>query len=296
MKKISVVISTYNEEENIARAIKSVLWADEVIVCDMYSADKTVEIAKNLGARVIYHKYLRYVEPARNFSIKEASNLWVLILDADEEIPEGLKEKLLNLPDEIDYLEIPRKNLIFGKWMKASGWWPDYNIRFFKKGKVIWGDKIHSKPQAEGNKEALEAVEQLSITHHNYSSISQYLQRLDRYTDIQAQELGDDHKFKWQDLLLGPFNEFLSRFFARRGFEDGIHGLAVSLLQSFSFLVVYLKLWELQKFKEEEIQLSKVREVITKSGHDLRYWFNYYSLSQNKLMRVIQKVKRKIYE
>lgn len=296
MKKISVVISTHNEEENISRAIKSVLWADEIVVCDMYSADKTVEIAKKLGARVIYHKYLRFVEPARNFSIAEASNPWVLILDADEEIAESLKEKLMSLPEDVDYLEIPRKNLIFGKWMKASGWWPDYNIRFFKKGKVVWEEKIHSKPQAEGNKETLEAVEQLSITHHNYNSISQYLQRLDRYTDIQAQELKEDHKFKWQDLLLGPFNEFLSRFFARRGFEDGIHGLAVSLLQSFSFLVTYLKVWEFQKFEEEEIQLSKVREITSQSGHDLKYWFNHSSLSENKLIRIIQKVKGRLYE
>src|SRR3989344_2370341 len=97
INKISVVINTLNEEKNIERVIKSTSWADEIIVCDMYSTDRTVEFARKSGAKIVFHKKLNYVEPARNFAISKASNEWVLILDSDEEIPSTLSEKLIRI-------------------------------------------------------------------------------------------------------------------------------------------------------------------------------------------------------
>lgn len=277
VNQISVVINTFNEEKNIKRAIESVAWADEIIVCDMYSADKTVEIAKKLGAKVVFHKKLSYVEPARNFAISKASNDWVLILDPDEEVSGSLKDRLVEIAykmDNINYVKIPRKSLIFGKWMQASMWWPDLNIRFFKKGKVIWGDKIHRPPEALGEGLDLPAEEKLSIIHHNYQTIGQFIERMNRYTDIQAKELQEEgYKFSWKDLLQKPLNEFLSRFFANKGYQDGLHGLALSILQAFSFLVVYLKVWEKLKFKEQEIDLSELKSEVKISGKAIEYWF-----------------------
>lgn len=275
--KISVVINTLNEEENIIRAIKSVRWADEIIVCDMHSDDRTVEIAKKMGAKAIFHKRVGYVEPARNFAISKSTGDWILILDADEEIEKTLVERLQEIAGkmkQIDYVRLPRKNLIFGRFMKASMWWPDYNIRFFRKGKVKWLDKIHRPPEVFGEGLDLPADEKYAIVHYNYESISQFLKRMDRYTSIQAQELREEgYKFNWQDLFEKPLNEFLSRYFANYGYKDGLHGLALSFLQAFSFLVLYLKLWESNKFEEQDLDLEELKNQKDKSAEAIDYWF-----------------------
>ena len=198
-QKISVVVNTINEGKDITRALRSVTWVDEIVVCDMGSTDGTVKIAKNLGARIIIHPFVNYVEPARNFAISKALGEWILILDPDEEIPNSLAEKLREMVDQPkswDFVEIPRKNIIFGRWMKGSGWWPDYNIRFFKKGSVKWGDKIHRPPETFGRGLQLPSEEGYAIVHHHYGSVSQFLERMDRYTNIQAKELRESgYKF-----------------------------------------------------------------------------------------------------
>lgn len=293
-KKISVVINTLNEEEKIARAIKSVSWADEVIVVDMRSEDKTIEVATRLGVKVFSTERSSYVEPARNFAVSKASHDWVLVLDPDEEVGKELAERLQELvASEIvsDYVRVPRKNLIFSKWMKATGWWPDYNIRFFKKGSVEWSNKIHIPPKTKGQGLDLPAEEKYAIIHHHYTSLSQYLQRLDRYTTIQAKELLDDgYKFSWADLIHKPLSEFLSRYFAQKGYEDGLHGLVMSLLQSFSFLIVYLKVWEQEKFKEQDLSMKKLKGEVEKSRKELDYWFKYVNLSRNPFKKFVQKI------
>lgn len=295
---ISVVINTLNDGKNIKRAVDSVKWADEILVCDMHSDDKTVEVAKKLGAKVISIKKAQFVELVRNQEISKASGEWILILDPDEEIPESLAGRLKDIAaraSQIDFVEIPRKNIIFGKWMRASMWWPDYNVRFFKKGKVKWSDKIHRGPEASGEGMKLDPQEQYAILHHHYDSISQFLKRMNRYTDVQAKELADGGvKFHWSDLIQKPLGEFLGRFFANRGFEDGLHGLALSLLQGFSHLIVYLKLWEMEKFTEEEISLSDLKLQSAKGGQQLKYWFKYGNLSKNPFKRFIQRAKNKV--
>lgn len=298
VSQISVVINTINEEVNIKRAINSVNWADEILVCDMHSEDKTVEIAKSLGAKVIYHDRLSFVEPARNFAISKTSNQWVLILDPDEEVSEGLKQELIKIVSKgssVDYVRIPRKNIIFGKWIKASMWWPDLNIRLFKKGSVKWSDKIHMSPKTSGTGMDLVADEYLAILHYHYDSLSSYLERMIRYTHIQATELkSEGYIFDYADLIKKPLSEFLSRFFVNRGFEDGIHGLALSLLQAFSFLVLYLRVWEMEKFRAGIVDLATLKELGKKSGDEIDYWFKYCNLSKNLFKRLVQKVKNKL--
>lgn len=298
MSKISVVINTLNQEANIERAIKSVKWTDEIVICDMYSDDKTVDIAKKLGAKIYFHKKKEYVEPARNFAISKASNDWVLILDPDEEISQTLGERLrqiTSLMKQIDYVRIPRKNIIFGKWVKASQWWPDYNIRLFKKDKVKWGDKIHRPPQAFGVGLDLEAEEKWAIIHHHYESVSQFLERMIRYTKIQAAELKKDgYIFDIKDLIKKPLSEFLSRFFANRGFEDGLHGLILSMLQAFSQFVVYVRLWESDGFKTQELEIKQLKELSQDSGKEIDYWFKYGNLSKNTFKRFFQKLGNRI--
>lgn len=293
-QSISVVINTFNEEKSISKAIKSVSWADEIIVCDMHSEDNTVQVAKKLGAKIIFHKRVNFVEPARNFAISKTSHPWILILDSDEEISKGLTKRLkemLSKPIVSDFVEIPRKNIIFNKWIKAASWWPDYQIRFFKKDAVVWNDQIHSRPETHGIGLTLPAEEDLTILHNNYQSISQFIDRLNRYTSIEAMQLKDQgYVFEWTDLIQKPFNEFLSRFFANQGYKEGLHGLALSFLQAFSFLIVYLKLWESLKFNEQELKIKDIEAEHTKSVKQLDYWLKQIKGQNSFFKKFMKKV------
>ena len=276
MGKISVVINTLNEEKNLAKALASVKgFADEVVVVDMKSDDNTQEIAKKVGARVYEHKRTGYVEPARNFALRQAQGKLILILDADEILPEKLAKKLKEIAKapSADYYRIPRKNIIFGKWIRHSRWWPDYNIRFFKKGFVSWREVIHSVPETKGRGLDLEADERNAIIHYNYFSINQFVERLNRYTELHSKlKIKDGYKFDWSDLIKKPTSEFLSRYFQGEGYKDGLHGFALAGLQAFSEFVMYLKVWEKQKFEEVEVKADDVIAEIKELESDLHYW------------------------
>lgn len=286
MVKISVVINTWNEEKNLPRALASIRgFADEIVVVDMESTDATVEIAKKAGAKVYSHKPTGYVEPARNYAINKATGDWILVLDADEELPAGLSKKLRDLAEKpqpkagrpLDetaaFYRLPRKNLIFGQWIRHSRWWPDYNIRFFKKGSVFWSEIIHRVPETHGRGKDLPGQESFAIVHHEYESISQYISRMDRYTNIQAINLvKEGYEFSWRDLLSKPTGEFLSRFFFGEAYKDGVHGLALSLLQAFSEISIYLKVWELEKFKTISLDSPEIENEFSKIEYELNHW------------------------
>lgn len=276
MSRLSVVINTYNEEDNLTRVLSSIKdLADEVVVVDMESTDSTVEVAKKLGARVFEHKKENYVELLRNFSVSKASNPWILILDTDEEVSNSLAKKIKQAikNNEFDYFRIPRKNIIFGKWLRHSRWWPDYNIRLFKKGFVSWNEVIHAVPMTQGVGADFEIKEEFAIKHNHYESLEQYIERMNRYTSAQAGlKVKDGYKFSWKDTITKPTNEFLSRYFFGEGYKDGLHGLALSLLQSFSELAIYLKIWQSEKFKENNIDVSDIISVMRNEEKDLHYW------------------------
>ncbi|OGM21741.1 hypothetical protein A2714_05585 [Candidatus Woesebacteria bacterium RIFCSPHIGHO2_01_FULL_38_9] len=276
MGTISVVINTLNEEKNLPRALSSIKnFADEIVVVDMKSEDKTQFMAKEYGAKVYEHDRVGYVEPARNFAISKATSDWIFILDSDEEVPLTLKNELKKIVAHPtgDYFRIPRKNIIFGKWIKHSRWWPDYNIRFFKKGSVSWSEIIHSVPVTSGVGIDLEPKEEIAITHYNYESIEQYLERLNRYTTLHAKlRLRDGYTFDWKDIIEKPTNEFLSRYFHGEGYKDGLHGLALSGLQAFSEFILYLKIWQMSKFPESRIGIEDVVSKMKESESDLHFW------------------------
>ncbi|MEK7550248.1 MAG: glycosyltransferase family 2 protein [Patescibacteria group bacterium] len=276
MSKISVVINTFNEAINLPRAIASIKsLADEIVVCDMQSTDNTVEIAKKLGAKVYTHKYMSYVEPSRNFAISKANGDWIFVLDADEELPNSLISRLKKFVKNptADYYRISRKNIIFGKWIKHSRWWPDYNIRLFRKGFVSWDEEIHSVPKTTGKGMDLPDKENFAIIHHNYSSIGDYLERMLRYSDIQSKDLmKNGYVFSWNDLIRKPLGEFLSRFFVGEGYKDKIHGLVLSSLQAFSEFVLYLRIWEKQGFKDENISNNDFSKEFERVIKEFKWW------------------------
>jgi len=298
---ISAVVNTRNEEKNIEDCLKALHFADEIVVVDMESMDATKQIAKGFTDKVFDHKMVGYVEPARNFAISKAIGDWILIVDADERIPKSLARKLIEITQEgdVDFVRIPRKNLIFGQWAQHSRWWPDYNIRFFKKDTVEWQNEIHSIPVTTGIGINLDADESLAIEHHHYNTIDEYFERAFRYSTQQAKELiGSGYKFDAKDLITKPIGEFISRFFAGDGYKDGLHGLILAFLQMFSVMLIYLKIWQHEGHEPKKAGFFTPiwQNLFLEKFKELRYWYLTVLIQSQpqKVKRFLLKLKRKL--
>lgn len=250
---ISAAIVTFNEDKKLEKCLASIKgFADEIIVVDLGSLDKTKEVCKSAGVRLIEHEFVSIVEPVRNFAISNTKGEWVLILDPDEQISDQLKQRLKEIISEDKFVavNIPRKNIFFDKWIARSNWWPDRHIRFFKKGHIVWEDRIHSYPKVVGKILSLPAQENLAISHFGYDSLSQFLDRQNRYSQIDAQqryELGD--RFSWKSFFWMPTREFLVRYIKHQGFLDGYLGFCLTYFMMIYQLMIRIKLWELEKQK-----------------------------------------------
>lgn len=274
---LSVVIVAWNEEKNLPRVVASVKdLADEiVVVVDKSSLDKTAQVAKKLGCKVFYHEHTGIVEPIRSFAVSKAKNEWILLLDADEEVTEELASQIRDITKEssVDFVRIPRKNIIFGKWIKSDHWWPDYVYRLFKKDALTWDNAIHSVPFTRGAGLDLPADEQYGLIHHHYSTIFEYVEQINRYTEFQKKlVLEKGYRFVVSDLITKPMDEFIRQYFARHGYRDGIHGLALSLLQAFSELVLYLKLWQDGGFLAEVVKPESIVKMTNDKMVEYRWW------------------------
>jgi glycosyltransferase involved in cell wall biosynthesis len=294
--KISAVINTLNEEHNLAKCLDSLSFCDEIIVVDMMSDDGTKAVAKKYTSKVFDHKRTGYVEPARNFAISKASNEYILIVDADEAISKTLAKKLLTLAesDFRGYAFVPRDNIIFGGSVRHAGWWPDYNIRFFRSGHVKWDDKIHSVPVTKGESVTLDPDPSMAIVHHNYPSLSSYIQRLDRYTTIQAKEL-QDQKLHLSMFVSKPWAEFLRRYFAMEGYKDGIRGLILCVLQAFSEFVVVTKIWELKDYPKIDVNQKDIDQVLSNAAIEYKWWSIERQIKNSSAISgLFLKIKRKL--
>ncbi len=186
MNKISVIIITKDEEKNISDCLKSVEWADEIIIVDSESSDKTIELAKKFTEKIFIRKWEGYV-PQKKYALGLASNDWVLSLDADERITEALKNEILNLsPDNVSGYRIRRKNFLLKKEITSCGWEKDYQLRLFKKDKTSFSDRlVHEKFIVEGEVKTLSNP----MLHYTFSSFTDYLNKINYYTSLKAQEL-----------------------------------------------------------------------------------------------------------
>ncbi len=301
--KISAVITITASDDftHFEDCLLSLGFVDEIIIIDNASTAKSLALAKKYTDKIFPHKFSNYVEPIRNFGISKANGHWILILDPDEIIPKTLATKLIEIADsdQAEFVRLPRKNIVFNQWLKYSRWWPDYNIRFFKKGSVTWQDAIHSIPVTSGRDINLEPEVELSLLHNHYTNIDDYLTRLIRYTNEQAKELlASGYKFNPKDAIQKPASEFLSRFFAGEGYKDGFHGLVMALLQAFSFLIVYLKVWQAEGFPAEKniITDRSWQKIFISKYHELLYWFFTVKihLTNKKTFKLWYKIKRKI--
>ena len=247
MNKISVIVITKDEEKNISDCLKSVEWADEIIVIDAESNDKTVELVKTFTDKVYIKKWEGYV-PQKKYALSLASNGWVLSVDADERITPELKNEILNLsPNEFVGYRIRRKNFLLNKEITSCGWGNDYQLRLFKKDKTNLTDRlVHEGFIVDGKIAKLENP----MLHYTFSSFSEYFNKINYYTSLKAEELvKQKRKIGGWTIFSHTFSAFFLFFINKRGFKDGVYGLIISLLHSVSTMLNYIKLWELQNRK-----------------------------------------------
>lgn len=283
MKKISVAIATRNEEQNIVDCLESVKWVDEIIIFDQQSIDATVRLAKKYTKYVSVVEYDPMFHKTKQMAIDKATGDWIISLDADERITPQLKSEIihtLDIPNAFDGFKIPRKSFIFGKWMEHTGWYPDYQVKLFKKGKGKYPCKtVHELIEIEGDIGTLKN----DLLHIHYTSLTQFIERLNRYTTNDANYLfASNEKITWEDAIRFPVEEFLRRYFLWRGYKDGLHGLVLSLLQALSRAVVFAKLWEKEKFWEKNILTDDLSKVISKELKQGNYWMNTYRIDEEK--------------
>lgn len=297
--KISVVISAYNEERQINDCLMSAKKiADEIIFIDNQSTDATAELAKKYTKK-IFKKVNDpiMIDKNKNFGFSKASGDWIFSLDADERVSDMLASEIRKAVQNTKTMgfEIPRKNIIFGKWIQNSIWWPDYNLRLFKNGLGRFPlNKVHEKIKINGEVSRLKNP----ILHYNYQTISQFLKKLDNYTESEAIDfIRINKEVKWYEILRWPVSDFLKTFFSQRGYRDGMHGLALSMLQAFYQLVVFLKVWEKKENYKDISPKAFLKEVVcelSKISKDTRYWV-YEALSkENPKMKIIYKIKKRL--
>lgn len=255
---VSVLVHTLNEEKNIKNCLETVKWADEIIIIDMYSDDKTIEIASEYTDKIFYHERMGYADPARQFGLEKASNHWILIVDADELVPLKLKEKLENIIEEDlgDIVSVPHNNYFFGKLMKFTGWGPlqDTHHRFFKKEYVLISDQIHSTFTEREDARIYEITdEKEGFIHFNYIDMEHFLEKLNRYTTIEAKALFEANKeIKFKSVVNQMFSEFRKRYFTLQGRKDGYRGFSLSFLMSLYRLMIYTKLKLMKEYNSNK--------------------------------------------
>jgi glycosyltransferase involved in cell wall biosynthesis len=252
--RISVVINTLNEEGNLPYALRSVhTWADEIIVVDMHSEDRTIDIAQEYGATVYFHDRIPAFDGARVFAVSQATGDWVFLLDADEIIPQPLSQKLtqIALDDAADVVVISRLNYLLGGPLGNTGWGPyqDKHPRFFKKDKIDLNPRIHAfiRPAHGARVLTLSHQERMLFHHFNYVDCAQFLEKLNRYTSIEAQQAFErNENVGYAKAIFSTAAEFVTRYFRNRGYRDGWRGLYLSGFMAMYRWATYAKLQELR--------------------------------------------------
>jgi glycosyltransferase involved in cell wall biosynthesis len=245
MNKISAVVIAKNEEANISDCLQSVSWADEIILVDAESVDDTVKLAKNFTSNVFIHKWEGYAKQ-KEFAFSKVANEWILNIDADERVSQGLKEEILNLKEnDIDGYYLRRENYFLKKHIKSCGWDNDYQLRLVRKSKTKLTNRlVHEGAIVDGKTARLNN----RLIHYTFTSIEKTVAKINNYSSLRAQELANTNKQTGGFVIISHgFAAFFKFYFMLRGFKDGVHGLIISLFHSITTSLVYMKLWEIRR-------------------------------------------------
>lgn len=251
MEKLSVTIITLNEERNIRDALESVKWADEILVVDSGSADRTVEICKEYTDRVFYNQWPGHIVQ-KNLAIDKASHQWILSIDADERVTPELAAEIKDVlkGPKAEAYSVPRHVFYLGRWINHSGWYPDRKIRLFRRDKGRWGGiDPHDTVIVEGDVKPLNG----DLIHYSFRDIAHHINTMNSFTTIASKEYVKLGKgFRLMDILFRPVFMFLKSYVLKQGFRDGLPGLVIGVAAAYHVFIKYAKLWELSKIKSLE--------------------------------------------
>jgi glycosyltransferase involved in cell wall biosynthesis len=252
--EISAVLIARNEEHNIEEALRSLVGvADEIVVVDSHSTDRTVRIARKYTDRVIERTWTNYADQ-KNFADEQARHLWILSLDSDERLSPRLRREILALkagiPDCAGF-SMPRRVFYLGRWIRHSGWYPDRRIRLFRRDAARWeGSFVHESLVLDGEVRPLAG----DIHHFTYRNISDHVARINAFSELGAQKLyAAGKKARWTQLVFLPPARFVRSYVVRLGFLDGFAGLVIAVLNAKAIFLRYAKLREIWK-KGERIE------------------------------------------
>ena len=257
MPGVTATIITLNESANIAAALESVAWTDEIIVVDAQSADDTVAIARQYTDRVIVREWAGYIDQ-KNYAASVASHDWILSVDADERVTPALADEILAVlatDAASGGYRVPRVSHYLGRWIRSTDWYPDYQLRLYDRRRARWaGRYVHESVQADGPVGRLHA----NLQHFPYRDVSHHLRTIDRYSSLAARQMHEDGRRTgaWQ-MLLHADAAFLRNYVLRGGFKDGTAGLIVSMLNAYYVLLKFVKLWEIEKKTEDRRQKTE---------------------------------------
>jgi glycosyltransferase involved in cell wall biosynthesis len=247
-ERISVCIIAFNEEDNIRRCLRSLTWADEIVVVDSHSTDGTREIARQYTDKVHEHKWLGYIGQKK--LIKGlAAGPWIMFVDADEEVSDELRDEIEDwfsrpVPSEIAGFEFPRLVRYLDRWIRHGEWYPDVKLRLFRKDRgECGGTEPHDRVFVEGQVRRLRG----RLYHYTYAGIQDQLATLDRFARISAQHrFAAGRRFRLTDVLIHPLYRFVRGYFLKLGFLDGLPGLIIAVNVAFGTFLKYAKLWEME--------------------------------------------------
>jgi len=246
MEPISAAVITFNEEANIEDALRSLEWADEIVVVDSGSADATLELCRKYTGRIFHRSWTGYVDQ-KNFAAEASKNNWIFSLDADERVSPTLAREIGALRRsglQPPGYRIPRAAFFMNRWIRHGEWYPDYQLRLFDRREARWqGGRVHESVRAAGETRYLRG----EIQHYTYRKISDYLKRLEIYTTLAALDYRErGRRATAAGILLRPIMTFLRGYMLKRGFLDGVPGLMVAVMGAVSVYFKYAKLYELQ--------------------------------------------------
>lgn len=246
---ISVIVITKNEARHIRDCLRTVAWADEIIVVDAESSDNTRELCREFTNRIFVRPWTGFAEQ-KQFALDQATQPWVLSIDADERVPDSLAQEigdLLQAAPEYDGFMIPRLSTFLGKPIYHGGWYPGYQVRLFRREKCrLSQSRVHEGFIVDGTIGALKN----HMRHFTHATLQESLARLNRYSSLEALdrfERRSGKRIHWWELLAHPGAEFFRKFIAKSGWRDGMHGLVMALVSAMVKLSLYAKLWEMQK-------------------------------------------------
>lgn len=243
--ELCAVILTLDEAQHIGDCIESLQWVDRIVVFDAYSADDTLAIAREAGAQVFQSRFTNFAQQ-RNAALDAVKTDWVFFVDADERGTEELGSEVRRVISERSEAGwyVPRHNYIFGKRTRGAGWFPDYQLRLFRHGKVRYERAVHEVAQVDGEIGYLQNV----LVHYNYETVERFHHKQRQYTSFDARILYEEGI---RPKIYTPFTQMLRHFWWRyvtlKGYQDGAHGLRLSLLMAYYEWVKYRKLGELQR-------------------------------------------------